>query len=181
MKRCSQCDVPNGLPELFCGACGQVLEESTYLRAIAICSAMSVATHGVLRLVGVYTRFSIPDLFVLATWFLLVLYPTYKLRQGQREPERKVALEMLSVHGDRWSRVMLLSLPVLGAWFFLKPSGAQPPTGEPLIANELIRTLRNGLFLGIGAFGYFVALIIVWTQGWAFFDPRVEHTYRGRF
>ena len=69
MKRCSQCGVPNGLPELFCGACGQVLAESTYLRAIAICSALSVATHGVLRLVGVYTRFSVAELFVLATFF----------------------------------------------------------------------------------------------------------------
>ncbi len=181
MKRCSQCEVPNGLPELFCGACGQVLEESTYLRAIAICSALSVATHGVLRLVGVYTRFSVAELFVLATFFLMVLYPAYKLLQKRREPERPIGREMLSVHGDRWSRVILLALLVLGASFLLKPNSLGLIAGKPLIVHEGFKALRYWVSLSVGVVGYAVALIIVWTQGWAFFDPRVEHTYRGRF
>lgn len=45
----------------------------------------------------------------------------------------------------------------------------------------MIDERRMRVSLSVGVVGYLVALIIVWTQGLAFFDPRIEHTYRARF
>ncbi|HYO71056.1 MAG TPA: zinc ribbon domain-containing protein [Archangium sp.] len=180
MKLCSECETPNGLTELFCGACGQVLEERTYLRAISICSVLGVVLHWGLLKARIYSRFSIGEVFVTATIFLFILYPAYKLFQKWREPSRPIGQEALSVHGDRWSRVMLLVMLLLGAWFLLMPGSVSDAAREPLVLHAGFKAARIWAVRGLCIVGYGMALIIVSTQGRAFFDPRVVHAYRDR-
>jgi hypothetical protein len=185
MKTCPECSAENPLTALLCSACETVLEESFYLRTITFCSALAVGLHGVLVALGFYARFSVAEVFVLATALLLVIYPACKLHQKRLRPDRPIGREMLSVHGDRWSRFMLTGLLLAFVYFPVhRPPSLtgllnhlSPATATPLAVFQTVRA-----WAGVGmAFGAFViVLVIIRSQGLAFFDFRIANTWRER-
>lgn len=75
---------------------------------------------------------------------------------------------------------MLLGLLLWGAWLLLKPGSAGDAVREPLVLHEGFKAARASALWGMLIVSYGLTLLIVWTQGLAFFDPRVVHTYRDR-
>ncbi len=182
MKLCPECSASHDISAVLCSACGAVIEEPFYLRSIALSSVLGVVLHGVLRALGFYARFSIAEVFIFATFLLMVLYPAAKLHQKRLRADRPIVREMLSVHGDRTSRLMLSGLLLFGAYYTVRllTSGGVLELLRPELSSpqDIFLTLRAWVVVGMSLVGYGLVLCIVRSQGLAFFDFRIEHTWR---
>jgi uncharacterized membrane protein YhaH (DUF805 family) len=182
MKFCPQCSASHDISALLCSACGAVMEEPFYQRSVGFCVVLGVVLHLVLRALGFYERFSILEVFTFSTFLLMVLYPAAKLHQKRLRSDRPIVREMLSVHGDRTSRLMLSALLLLGTYYTVRllTSGRVLELLRPEFSSpqSIFLTLRAWVVVSMSLVGYGLALCIVRSQGLAFFDFRIEHTWR---
>lgn len=173
VQTCSDCGGRTASGWLVCARCGQPFEDDTWVNTVWVTVVLAGLVEVVAHLTGL-RPWSLVQLFMNETSFMVLGYTGLKVLQKVRDPARPVLDEALSVFSTRGMRlVLLLMLLMLGLAFAMAAPLGTWSEGAP----GVWRWLRYALV--IPATPLLVALCI-WRFGLGFFDLRVAQPLRRR-
>lgn len=165
-QRCSGCGARTASGWLVCARCGQAFEDDTWVKAVWVTLALAVLVEVGLHLSGV-RPWSIVELFMNETSFMVLGYAGLKVVQKLRQPERRVLDEAASIFSSRGMRLVLLAMLLLLAVAF---AGAAPLGTWAEGSPGFWRWLRYALVIPAAPL---VVALCIWRFGLPFFDLRV--------
>jgi len=183
-KHCGDCGALSGSNDFVCTACGNIFEESIFLRWVAITTVIAGIFHLIAGRLGIPGRGWLAETLMTESFLILLTYGTLKIGQKLRNPQRRVFDEFTSVFSDRWGRLLLLFVIAFSIWLGITLISLILKEGQPFPSREgdpswftAYRAIRGFVTMVLLPP---IALLAVWRQGVRFFDPRVKCTYAPR-